>query len=347
VIAVDATDFEEALTRLRAEPAERLGAERPAFRPVQRIGRRFSDLLLVRVDAPARSFDLFVKRAKVDERLDTRALVRQNLRREFDSLCRVHATLGQEPGLQAARPVACYPDLEILVTERVRGLTLGQLLHRRAVWWGGTRGDQQMEWIAEGVGRWLRRYQALDSNSAPISIRDLRKYLDDRLRKLTARRWLRISARQRAALLDYFDARAGRLPASEVVQSRAHGDLNAENIIVGRHNEVGVVDFSMARPQPRLLDVTHLHMSLDVLRSRPWYRPATLVRMMSALVKHYDPNLSPSEPMFEIMALQHGVARMVGLEDALTPGSAALRSWVLRRVSPSRRLLFPAGALSR
>jgi Ser/Thr protein kinase RdoA (MazF antagonist) len=160
-----------------------------------------------------------------------------------------------------------------------------------------------------------------------------------------ARRWLGISERQRAALLDYFDARAARLTAADLVQSRCHGDFNPENIIVNG-DQIGVVDFSMSQPAPRLLDVTHLYIGLDVLRRRPWYRPEALSNAMSALLEAYDPALRPTQPMFELMALEHGVARLCGLGDRPTPGGVTLRGWVMRRLDGQYRA-FSQMAISR
>ena len=57
--------FDEALARLRREPPARLGVVRPASTARRRLKRRFSDVLIVRVDVPGRSFDLFLKRARI------------------------------------------------------------------------------------------------------------------------------------------------------------------------------------------------------------------------------------------------------------------------------------------
>jgi tRNA A-37 threonylcarbamoyl transferase component Bud32 len=340
VIAADVSGFEEALSRLRCEPPARLGVVRPKLTARRRLSRRFSDVLIVRVDVPGRSFDLFLKRASVDVRPESVALVRRNLLREFDALTRVYATLRRQEGLQAARPIACYPDLETLVIERIPGTTLTQVLHRRAAWWARTNSVRRLERVAAAIGRWLRAFQAAEADAATVSVADLRQYLDDRLARLATRRWPGISGRQRTALLDYFDARASRLTAADLIQARSHGDFNPENIIVNGES-VGVVDFSMSQPAPRLLDVTHLYVGLDVLRRRPWYRPATLASVMTALLEGYDPGLDPSQPMFELLALQHGVARLCGLRDRLTPGSLTLRAWVMRRLDASRRTIRP------
>jgi aminoglycoside phosphotransferase (APT) family kinase protein len=339
VIAADVSGFDEALARLRREPPARLGVVRPALTARRRLKRRFSDVLIVRVDVPGRSFDLFLKRARIGGCLDTAALVRRNLVREFDALTKVYATLRRQEGLQAARPVACYPDLETLVTERIPGITLRHMLHRGAVWWAATANVRRLEAVAFAIGRWLRAFQAAESHDTTVSVNSLRTYLDERLATLVTRRWLGISDRQRAALLDYFDTRASRLTTADLIEARSHGDFNPENIIVNGGN-VGVVDFSMSQPAPRLLDVTHLYVGLDVLRRRPWYRPAALAGAMAALLEGYDPDLHPSQPMFELLALQHGVARLIGVGDHLTPGGVTLRAWVTRR-DGQRRTLWP------
>jgi hypothetical protein len=62
---------------------------------------------------------------------------------------------------------------------------------------------------------------------------------------------------------------------------------------------------------------------------------------MAALLEGYDPELQPPQPMFELMALQHGVARLCGLGDRPTPGGITLRAWVMRRLDASRRALWP------
>jgi aminoglycoside phosphotransferase (APT) family kinase protein len=122
--------------------------------------------------------------------------------------------------------------------------------------------------------------------------------------------------------------------------ARAHGDLNPENILVDGER-VGLLDFTMIKFAPRLLDPTHLYMCFELMRWRPWFRPALLRRLQSRLLAEYDPALAPDDPLFELLTLQHAVARLTGLPDTVTTTAAAIRRWVLRRRELACRSLIP------
>jgi hypothetical protein len=340
-MAVDAGDFEPVLQRLSDEARERFNAPTVSLTPLERLSRPFSQLLIVRAATPSRHIDLYVKRIRpTGSEPDATALVLRRLKREYDGAAAAYNAVRGHAGLYAVRPVALYPDLLAIVTERLPGRTLRHVLSRDAVWWASPGASRRLGSMVAGVARWLQMYQNRELSRERASLADLRSYLDIRLRALAARRFLGIAERDRDALLDYFDARAAAVTPEMLGVARAHGDLNPENILVDG-DRVGLVDFSMIKVGPRLLDVTHLYMCFELMRWRPWYRPSLLRDLQRRLLGEYDPTLAPGDPLFEVLALQHAVARLTGLPDTVTTTAAAIRRWILRRREVACRGLVP------
>ena len=290
--------------RLRDDPARCFGASTITVRPGRVFDRPFSHVFELHVHGGAQPVTAFVKvlkpRSETPEELEATAA---NVTREFDTLTRVHQALRQAPGLSAPRPIACYPDLLALVTQGLDGDPLTRTLSKLRGAPSARTVDQVGE-VMRSVAAWLKTFQAMEAPGPPISLDRMRAYLDARLRPLMERGVF--GSDMRADLLRYFDRRAPEIPSSDLASVPVHADFTPENVMIAP-GSVSVLDFTMAKQGARYLDLAHMLMHVDMLRARPWFRPAAIDRQTTALLSGYDHTLQVGRPLLDLLILQNVV----------------------------------------
>ncbi|HEX5473911.1 MAG TPA: aminoglycoside phosphotransferase family protein [Vicinamibacterales bacterium] len=318
--------FEPLLARLAGGATQYFGDARTSLEPVGRLERPFSDLLRVRVTADGRESHAFVKvfRPRGSDPQEI-AQLRRWVEREYRATARLHEALRGRPGLTALRPVAVFPDSLAIVTEEAAGLPLDRVL-RRALW--GASSATPLEAIAGRIGAWIRTYQGVTESTGVLSLEERRDYLDVRLHRLVP---LLLDDRERARALALFDDLAARVSPAVLPLVAIHADLCPSNILVAPDGGVTVLDFAMAKTGSRLHDVAHLYMHLEFLGWRPRPRASRVPSVQRALVAGFDPAVTPADPLFRLMLLQHVVCHAVQRVEAAGGRLSAARRWVLRR----------------
>jgi hypothetical protein len=326
--AEPAAPFDAVLDRLRSESVRHFASSRVTLERGRLFVRPFSQVLEVRVRGGERAVTAFVKvlkpRLAGPQELEA---TRRNIAREFETTAKLHGGFGAHAGLSTARPIACYPELLAMVTERVDGMALGLLLARAGGLPSGATVDR-LSGVMQRVGAWLRTFQAMDAPDGSVSLDRMRQYLDDRLRPLADGGV--IDGDTRGALLRYFDRRAADVPSSELAAVPVHADFTPENVMI-RDGSVSVLDFTMAKRGARYLDVAHMFMQVRSLEARPWFRPRTLDRLTRALLDGFDPDLSSDRPLFDLLLVQHVVCHLRQLQLEPQPLRARLYAALLRR----------------
>lgn len=232
--------------------------------------------------------------------------MRRRVQHEFDTTARVFNAMRDERHFGVIRPVACYPDLLTIVTEETRAGTLLDHVERHAAWWPGPDTLAHLDQVLSRVGEWLRVFQPVDPIRGPVSLPDLRQYIDLRLRRLVAADRVRFEESNRQAVLDHIDRLATAIPASALDEVLVHADFAAGNILVDG-DRIVVLDFAMAGRGSRLHDITRLFLQLELLRAKPWFRPRVVERLQQSLLAGFDPALSPANPLFRLLLLMHRV----------------------------------------
>lgn len=323
------TPFDPVLSRLRDDAVTAFGG-RVSLEPRRVCVGPFSQVLEVRVHGDARALTAFIKvltpRATTVQELEA---TRRNISREYSALQRACETLAGRDGFSVARPLACYPDLCALVTERVEGIPLAAALSKLR----GSPSPRTIEDTARvlrNVGAWLSAFQGSpDTTRPPVSLDRMRNYLDTRLKALTE---LRVFAPDlRDALLRHFDRRASAIAARDLGAVPVHADFTPENVLVDGER-VSVIDFTMAKDGARYLDVSHMFMHVDMLKMRPWFRPGAIDRQTAALLDGFEPNLRIERPLLELLLVQHVVCfvlQTAQMKIARLP--AFVLAWHIRR----------------
>ena len=344
-MSVRTDDFEPVLAALSRGAQQYFGDSAATLEPVARFERTFSALLRLRVKAAGRDSHAFAKvfkpRFSTPEEL---AALRRWVEREFTASKRLHDALEPRHGLTALRPVAVFPDDLAIVTEEVAGTTFERVL-RDALW--GRRVPAAADVVAERIGAWIRTYQTVIEAEGSLDLAERREYLAVRLQRLVAAGVF--ADADVASVLARFDACASEIPPAEPLVA-IHADLNPGNILVSASGDVTVLDFSMAKTGACVHDLSHLYMHLEFLRWRPRLKSAVVTAAQAALLRGYDPRSSVSDPLFQLMLLQHLVCHVALLAErrssALDP---AVRWFVRRRWARCARMLglAPGGKVAR
>ena len=328
--AEPANAFDPVLDRLRADSVRHFASSRITLERNRLFVRPFSQVLEVTISGEARALTAFVKilKPRFDGPQELEA-TRRNVRREFETTARLHCGFAAHAGLSTARPIACYPELLALVTERVEGNTLDRLLVR-ARGAPAARTIEELAHVVRQVGAWIRTFQRLDPPDGLVSLDRMRTYLDDRLRPLADGDV--ISGDMRVALLRYFDRRARDVLPSDLAAVPVHADFTPENVVIRNDGVVSVLDFTMAKRGARYLDLTHMFMQIDLLKARPWFRPAVIDRQTRALLDGFDSELRTDRPLFELLLLQHVVCQLRQMQiDALNLPARLYVGYLRRR----------------
>ncbi len=292
--------FEGILAQLLSGAEEFFGDARATIEPVARIQRPFSVLLRLRIHAGGREFYGFLKMYQPllpgDQPI---AQLRRWIVREYHATMRLHEAVKGRPGLRAVRPIALFPDQLAIVTEEVLGEQFDRLV-RRALWGRGS--VEAVEQVARRIGAWVRTYQDVTPVEGTLSLAERREYLDVRLRRLTGDV---LTPADREFALRRGDELAPRVSPADLGLVAIHADLSPTNIMVGADGAVTILDFAMAKTGARYHDIAHLFLHLERLRWRPHPRRNLVSRLQAAILNGYDEALTPSDPLFALMLLQH------------------------------------------
>lgn len=296
----DIAGFETLLATLRSGAEQFFGDARAIIQPTARIQRPFSALLRLRIDADGRQFGAFLKvsrpRRPGEEGVEQ---IQRWVVREYDATVNLHEALKGRPGLTAVRPIAMFPDELALLTEEVVGERFDRVV-RRALW--GREPIEAVEQVAERIGEWIRTYQRVTEVEGTLSLAERREYLDVRLRQLTGDV---ITPADREHALKRGDDLAPRVSHADLGLVAIHADLNPTNILVGTGGAVTILDFAMAKTGARYHDIAHLFLHMERLRWRPHPRRSLVGSLQAAVLRGYDETLTPSDPLFGLMLLQH------------------------------------------
>jgi hypothetical protein len=254
--------------------------------------------------------------------------------RDFAVTYEIYEWMSRWPDLGTVRPLACYPEHLAIVTEEAPGPSLLEYVNTHAAWFPSVTEVAHLEDVARRVGRWLRAFQTFVPADAavsaePLSLDDVRDYVDVRLRRLVAAgHW--ITERLRRDLLDHFERVGATVPGEQLVQVPIHADFALGNILVSG-NRIVVLDFAMAKRGSVLHDLSRLYVQLELLTTKPQFRPATVAVLRRGVMTGFGGGVSESDPLFRLLTLMHRVNHFATLSNAREPLHARLFSHRVRQ----------------
>jgi hypothetical protein len=289
--------------------------------PIAYQERPFSRLLRLAVrDSRSGLADrhVFVKLFK-DKQLAEAGGMQGRVAQDFAVTHEIYEWMCRWPDLGTVRPLACYPEHLAIITEEAPGPSLLEYVNARAAWFPSATQVAQLEEVAGRVGRWLRAFQTFAPVGAavsaePLSLADLRDYVDVRLRRLVAGgHW--ITEPLRREILAHIDRVGATVPGELLIQVPIHADFALGNILVSG-DRIVVLDFAMAKRGSLLHDLSRLYVQLELLTTKPQFRPSTVSVLRRGLMAGFGGGVSETNPLFRLLTLMHRVNHFATLSNA-------------------------------
>jgi ribosome modulation factor len=300
------------------------------FRIVHRAAGSTTSVTRVRVQTSSGPSDLFVKRyVPPDRQPETIARVQRYFTSECQRSAQACTALAGQPSLRAPTVLASFPDLLVIVSAAEEGVGLDRVL-RSALLFGREPAIRRATGALVRVGEWVRRFQA----GVPIrngrTPRDVREYIDVRLRGLGARGHRSFRDADRSALLEVVDRLIASIPPDDFRVVAVHADLCPANILV-RHDGISVLDFQMSSDGNRMADLAHLR--FHVYKSAARWRGGADIRsrLERALLSGYEAGLNGAHPLFKLMTLQQNVCWLTEIGASMSPRARLLGPLLMRR----------------
>ena len=318
------------LAKLHHDAPAVFGTPTVGLETLQVIHRPYSEIARVRVQGGAVDTEVFVKVARLrSEAPGEIEFMRRRVAADHAVTKLVHESMPRSPGLGTIRPVACYPDLLTIVTERAPGETLLVAAERSVRRWSSSR-DHDLNQAMVHLGRWIAGFQRSPAPIACASRAYLREYLDVRLRRLVDSDRTRFSATDRDDVLRAFDAQVRRLSENDLQLVPIHADFALGNVLVDR-DRVCVLDFAMSTTGTRFDDVAQMHLQLGLLAQKPHFSRSKVASLQRALLRGFSNEPIEGSPLFRLITLQHVACHYLGLaERPASLASQAYNAWVAR-----------------
>lgn len=326
----DASIFAEPLTLLRRD-VEPLFGPGAWLRPVEvweRLQSHVLRLALCPEGGTTPQTHLFLKVLKprlVGGSVDG---MRFRIENDFATMVRVYSTMAHARDFGAVRPIACYSEHRAIVTEEVTGETLLDRLQREARWRPQPAVLRPLTDAMAASGRWIRAFQQGGGSDELMTPDAVRAYIDHRLARIAKVTGSRGDA-LRAGLLRRIDALCRLVGDVEVVT--VHADLAPSNVMVAADGRIVVIDFAMTRLGHPLQDVARLFTQLDLLSTKPRFRPAVIGLLQRALLEGFDPGLTIDEPGLRLQVLAQRVNHLASLITRRYSRLENAYNWFVRR----------------
>jgi hypothetical protein len=324
--------FAPVLARLEADAAEHFRISPLRLVPSGCVERPFSYVMRVealREGGASLVSRLYVKLFK-SKAVPGDEIMRKRVAHDYEITGRVHAWMSQHDDLGAVRPVVCYPEHLAIVTEEVPGPTLHDYVLRRIRWPRSTRHVDELNTTMATVGRWLRVFQSIDAPAAYVTINALRQYIDHRLQRLVRDGGGSFTEVDRAAVLRHIERLGSQILEHELAEVAIHADMSLGNLVVCDRRVV-VLDFAMSKRGSSLHDLTRLFLQLDLLAVKPDVRSSVIRQLQSAMIRGFDPLLTPERPLFRLLALLHRVNHLTTLSVHRAPFVEEMYNAIVRR----------------
>ena len=309
------------LDTLKRDPSIEFGDPAARIEHLARVDRPFSTVHRLRIHTPTRSVTAYAKILKpYGNTPEELAMADRMLRREFKATKGLFEVLRQDSEIGAVRPIAFLPEHLAVVTEEIPGRPFAEVLA------SASQATDDLLAVARRIGGWIRIYQSLGASEKSVSLAERREYLDERLKQLEGRV---ISPAERQAMLSRFDALTERL-GPEVAGVPIHADLGPMNIIVDDTGRIAVLDFTMVKDGTACHDISHLYFHFEMTGARQ--RKREMMRELErALLAGYSPSLSETDPLFQLMLMQHVVCHVALLASRRAPVVDLGYRWFARR----------------
>jgi tRNA A-37 threonylcarbamoyl transferase component Bud32 len=256
----------------------------------------------------------------------------EQVEREHRALVECTRIFREAPTLRVPRPVACFPDLQAVVMEKVAGRLLSDAV-REARFWPRPATVERIAHACRLCGQWLRRLQDASRATAPAASLDLVGRCEAPLAKLAAAPAGMVSREFVASVRAHVLGLWRRLEGREVPVAATHGGLAPYNVVLAPDgHSVTVIDFASFRIDAVEFDYLKFRDRLEMLAQGPFFRRRVIERLTRAFDEGYGARADEESPVSRLLSLRLVLDQMaVFVEINASPEASVRRRLALRR----------------
>ncbi|HSE05728.1 MAG TPA: phosphotransferase [Methylomirabilota bacterium] len=256
----------------------------------------------------------------------------QQIEREHRALVECTRMFGDAPTLRVPRPVACFPDLQAVVMEKVAGRLLSDVLGQGR-FWPSAATVERIAHACRLCGQWLRHLQEASRALAPAASLDLVGPCEVALAQLSAPPRPAVSPEFAAAVRAHVRALWRGLDGRDVAVSATHGGFAPYNVVVAPDGRsITVIDFASYRTDVVEFDYLKFRGRLELLSRGPSFRRRVIDRFTAAFDEGCDRSVDGSSTVSRLLAVRFALDQMaVSVETRSSDGTSLRRRLALRR----------------
>lgn len=303
--------FETALIRLQAHPA--ITHPGMQVRPLSTVSRGNSNILRIQLQSDEENQYLLMKAYKHYQGFPRQEMVGW-LKKDYTTMERLYTHWQNSSKFAIPRPIACYPDLLILVMEEWPGKDLTVVLKQEAHLFPSENTMERLEHLCYLCGEWVKAHQNSDfvkEHPATFYLATFLDYIDIRLRNLVQCPGVPLDELFRKQILQYVQRRWPDLDPSETRTVDVHGDYAPCNVMTDGAKLI-IIDFTSYGRGSIYQDLSRFYHQLDMYLFKPIFRPKVIRRLQRALLDGYEPKLEVEHPLFELMLVRHTLCHLCG-----------------------------------
>jgi hypothetical protein len=271
---------------------------------------------------------LFIKKLSMSENGDDG--VTASVSKEFEILGRLYSSFASIRNLGVVRPVAVFPQLQVVVTEGAPGLSLSEVISK-----AGKRLSSRKD-LARGIahcrlaGQWLQHFQSLTrQGEQPFNVEGLLRYCDSRLDLLVRADRSGIGSAEKTKIVNKIMRWNDKSKPEENIVTGRHNDFAPHNIIADNDSLI-VLDFTYFDYDSYAYDVCGFLRGFIKLGVNPVSSGSKILALRDAFFAGYGGRVDLSAPQFMMAACRFHIEMLLSrLDDCfgLEP-----RAWMTRRL---------------
>jgi hypothetical protein len=271
---------------------------------------------------------LFIKKLSISENGDD--ALTASVSKEFEILGRLYSSFASLRNLGVVRPVAVFPEFQVVVTEGAPGLSLSEVISR-----AGKRLSSRKD-LERGIehcglaGQWLRHFQTLTrQGEQAFNVEGLIRYCDSRLDLLVKADRSGIGSGEKTKIINKIMMWNEKSKPEQNMVTGRHNDF-APNNIIADNDRLIVLDFTYFDYDSYAYDVCGFLRGFINLGVNPMSSRSKILALRDAFFAGYGGRVDLSAPQFRMAACRFHIEVLLNrLDDCfgLAPGA-----WMTRRL---------------
>lgn len=276
--------------------------EKPQLIPVAYFERPHSFVWKYKLDRiPARK-GIYMKMHK-------KSRTGENCKIEYEILKSLCAAFDQYPLYSVVKPVACFPEYSIIITEDAEGEELSARIKQRAKHFAPDQtAFMELAKCCFYTGEWLKLFQSVTQTTRRIALREC-GLMESVLNALKHWNELGINSRIQFRIIHYFEKQISKLGSEMIEMSGQHGDFAPHNVIVN-HKRIIVFDFPHYKNGPIYSDVARFYSSLSTYSKNPLYNGKKINQLLHLFIEGYKKETDFSLEILSLFIICHTVASL-------------------------------------